>query len=259
MNESQRGSWYFSRDGERIGPVGFADLQLKAKEGGLNPRLDVVWKEGMTDWKPAGEIDGLFERPPTPESFGTIGQPGQTGQGDLSSQVPLSSVREQMRNVIDWPGARRRSLIFVTFLFPILWALLISRGEPFIAKEFGKAIAAKIILGAQILPLVMWAYFSIQRLRNVGMSGWWFLGYLVPFLNLWIAYRSYVCPPGYAFHRKLDAIGILFAILFWLIVLAGLVALAATIALQFGKIADPAIRQQLQELLDKGRQLIPKK
>ena len=68
MNETPPDAWFYSREGERIGPVTFAELKVKATEAALNPRLDMVWTHGMPEWKPAGEIDGLFERRATPEA-----------------------------------------------------------------------------------------------------------------------------------------------------------------------------------------------
>ena len=62
MNDVQQEMWFYSREGEKCGPVSFADLRIKAQEAGLNPRLDLAWTKGMAEWKPAGEIAGLFER-----------------------------------------------------------------------------------------------------------------------------------------------------------------------------------------------------
>ena len=57
MNEMAQDVWFYSQAGERIGPVSFVDLKIKATEGGLNPRLDMVWTHGMPEWKPAGEVE----------------------------------------------------------------------------------------------------------------------------------------------------------------------------------------------------------
>ncbi|MES2921489.1 MAG: DUF4339 domain-containing protein [Verrucomicrobiota bacterium] len=69
MNATQQDAWFYTRGGERTGPVTFSELQMKAAESNLNPRLDMVWRQGMDEWKPAGEIDGLFEKRAAPEKI----------------------------------------------------------------------------------------------------------------------------------------------------------------------------------------------
>jgi hypothetical protein len=58
--------WHYSRDGQESGPVSSADLKRLASKGALL-RTDYLWKEGMAEWKLAGEFPGLFpaEEPAT--------------------------------------------------------------------------------------------------------------------------------------------------------------------------------------------------
>ena len=69
---------------------------------------------------------------------------------------------------------------------------------------------------ALVLPAVL-------RLRNLGMSGWWCLAYLLPIIDLWLIWRLVACPVGYSDHRQLDLVGKIlsafFAIIFGLPVL----------------------------------------
>lgn len=51
--------WHYSSNGEQHGPVSAARLKELATSGELAP-TDLVWKEGMADWKPAKSIKGLF-------------------------------------------------------------------------------------------------------------------------------------------------------------------------------------------------------
>jgi hypothetical protein len=55
--------WHVSRGDKKVGPV--SDNQLKgfAESGKLRPE-DLVWKEGMDEWKPASKIKGLFQPSP---------------------------------------------------------------------------------------------------------------------------------------------------------------------------------------------------
>ena len=51
--------WYYSQGDQKIGPVSPAELKSLADSGQLTAN-DLVWKEGMTEWKSAGKIKGLF-------------------------------------------------------------------------------------------------------------------------------------------------------------------------------------------------------
>ena len=54
--------WHYSKGGQQHGPISAADLKALTKSGELLP-TDMIWKEGMSEWKPAGSLKGLF--PPT--------------------------------------------------------------------------------------------------------------------------------------------------------------------------------------------------
>ena len=55
--------WYYTRKGEREGPVERGTLDMLVQSGELKPD-DLVWTEGMGDWKPASTVEGLFAPPP---------------------------------------------------------------------------------------------------------------------------------------------------------------------------------------------------
>lgn len=59
--------WYYTKNGERKGPVSADGLRLLAQTGQLGPN-DNVWKNGMAQWVPAKTINGLFSTttPPDP-------------------------------------------------------------------------------------------------------------------------------------------------------------------------------------------------
>lgn len=51
--------WHYTNDGNQQGPVSASELKEFAASGSLSPS-DLVWKEGMSDWKPASSVKGLF-------------------------------------------------------------------------------------------------------------------------------------------------------------------------------------------------------
>ena len=50
--------WYYAKDGQQLGPVSAKELKKLADAGQLQAG-DLVWKEGMPDWKPAADVKGL--------------------------------------------------------------------------------------------------------------------------------------------------------------------------------------------------------
>ncbi|MFM7242926.1 MAG: GYF domain-containing protein [Planctomycetaceae bacterium] len=51
--------WFYTRTGERFGPVPLAKVKALADEGWLVPE-DLVWGPGMADWRPAASVKGIF-------------------------------------------------------------------------------------------------------------------------------------------------------------------------------------------------------
>ena len=250
MEDEPHEIWFYSRDGEKHGPVSFTTLQAKAKEASLNPRLDMVWSKGMDEWKLAGEIEGLFKRhavaepPEVPVPTLAAGSPYQPPHGE--------AVAEQMGKQGEWPGARRRSYLIATLIFPLLWAYAIRAGAPFLTTQFGPEIMMFALPGLSLVPLLVIIFISLKRLVNLGMSRWWFLGNIVPVLNLWIGYRCFACPAGYAFHKKLDGAGMFLAIIYWLLLLIAVVATILIIAALAGSWGSPEIQQQIREAVQKA-------
>ena len=53
------GQWYYTKNGQKFGPITDADLKQMASSGALQPN-DSIWKEGMSDWKLASNFKDLF-------------------------------------------------------------------------------------------------------------------------------------------------------------------------------------------------------
>jgi hypothetical protein len=244
VNELPPDAWFFTQAGERGGPVGFADLQSRAKEGGLNPRLDMVWTQGMPEWKPAGEVEGLFEKRAAEEAPEEGLAPA--AMMEMAADRP---VEPWMDPDADWPGARRRSFYALTLLFPLVWHLGFAAAAGFIETVTGPRIMGVLLVVAALVPLIVLIHISLMRFVNLGMSRWWFFGNFVPILHLWVAYRLYVCPAGYAYHKKLDPIGVILAVLFWLLTAFALITLAMILAVLFGLIANPEMQKLIEEAI----------
>lgn len=250
MNDQPQDAWFFSRDGERLGPVTLAELRTKAVQGELNPRLDLVWTQGMPDWKPAGEIDVLFER--------RVGEAATTGNPYQPPQT--ESVAGLMHRQDEWPGARRRAYLTATILLPIIWNMALVYGPGLVGTPLEPSLLQSVNLGGGVLLFVIGLYYGLQRFANLGMSRWWYLGHFVPFLNFWVGYRCFACPAGYAYHKRMDGIGIALAIFYWLLIMVVILALIALVVVLIRFADDPRVAdllRQLRESVDHARQTAP--
>jgi len=69
--------WFYAHGDEQSGPVSAAELKQMAASGKLD-REDLVWREGMEVWAPAGNVRGLFsealpsDAPPTDVPSGAV-------------------------------------------------------------------------------------------------------------------------------------------------------------------------------------------
>ena len=241
---SSQNCWFYTCQGERLGPVNFEELRSMATNSSLDPRLDMVWRQSMDAWKPAGQVDGLFERNNVSvESKETLAPP--TG----SIFPPRKSSRKPTSKNASWPGARRRSFLIVTLLLPLAWHYALAAAGPFLATQFGLTLMEKILPYAAFLPLVALIHFGLKRLVNLGMSRLWCLAVFLPVINLWLGYRCFACPPGYAYHKKLDGSGIALAIVYWIVMSAVVLILAACVAMLCGAIDSPVLLKQLRRLI----------
>lgn len=66
---------------------------------------------------------------------------------------------------------------------------------------------AGLILVVSVVGMIFGIWIAVQRLINVGLSGWWVLGLIVPILNIWVAVQCIAAPEGYAQHKTLDTAG----------------------------------------------------
>lgn len=201
--------WYVTHEGKQFGPVSLDDLKYEAERGELNPRLDMVWKAGMEEWLPAGDLEEIFEKNKEAEKKEEEGS-------SFTSIQPEESKKDRMKIQGRWGGASRSTFIFLSYIFPIIWIAGIAYGATFLKGKFDDNVLGVATMVLFIVPLLIALVVMLQRFRNLGMTRAWFLGLIIPVLNWWLGYRLIACPEGYADHKKLDGIGWVLAILYWL-------------------------------------------
>lgn len=81
------GVWYVGRDGAQLGPFSEAELRAQAARGDLSPE-DLVWRQGMQSWTPAGEVAGLLSGGPSRSAGNPYAAPASDRLGSRSSRGP---------------------------------------------------------------------------------------------------------------------------------------------------------------------------
>lgn len=85
--------WYYAKDGQQQGPVSAKELKRLADAGQLGAG-DLVWKEGMPDWKPAADVKGLVAAAAPPAGEAVVTQPASSTprRGRSRHRSPIGQV-----------------------------------------------------------------------------------------------------------------------------------------------------------------------
>jgi hypothetical protein len=109
--------WYYSVGGQRSGPVTGADLKQLAQAGKLGPD-DLVWKDGMPEWRPAAKVKGLLPPPPPrtgPPDLPPAGGPPPIPTSRTSGSNPLGDLSGPLRSAA-WVKAVSGVGLFLVFV-----------------------------------------------------------------------------------------------------------------------------------------------
>jgi len=122
----------------------------------------------------------------------------------------------------DYGGIRRLQYFGFSFAFGI--------ANNIVQMLLMNAGVQAAVIASGVVGFAVGMYLAVLRLKNLGYSGWWALGMLVPFLNILVALRCIACPEGYADHKTLDtAAKVILGIFLGLFVLA-IAIIAFTVA-----------------------------
>jgi len=151
----------------------------------------------------------------------------------------------------DWPGVKRFGYIAGSIAFGVLSGILPVILLPVVQPTLGDNTSLAL-LGVQGVMAALSIVLAGKRFVNLGMTAWWLLGMLVPFLNWWLGYRLFACPPGYAMHRKMDGAGIFLAIVYWLFLIAGIAVMVLLILAMAGIAVSPELQQQIKDAMEQA-------
>lgn len=126
--------WFYSKHGEQLGPITPGELSEKLSSGELSAK-DLVWKEGMVDWTPLGEVV-LFPPLPKPSVSGQM-------QGSvLKPQPPSLSFAEVQQHVPNYLWQSIVATMFCCMPFGIVAIIYASEVDSHIAT--GNYTAAQV-------------------------------------------------------------------------------------------------------------------
>ena len=147
----------------------------------------------------------------------------------------------------DWPGTRRRTFLLVALALAVAWQFVPDAVQSYLVEGFGAKRAETATSLVIFAPLALMAWLALRRLSNLGMSRWWCLAALAPVANIWLGFRCIACPAGYSYYRKMDAAGIILAILYFIMVVTACLLFAALLFLIFSAKARPELLKQVVE------------
>ena len=196
--------WYYVEAGQQRGPIPKEDLQSKLASGTLEPEA-LVWCEGMTEWKPANSVAGLWvstqqpaplpEAPVSPRaSVSPYAPPAPEppAAGSLS-QVDWSGYVPEGPQIRPWVRYWARTLDFLTFslVFGVAAAVMF----PAFAEMNDSLIGIVLLAFYNLYEPVVLALFGTTpfkallkvRLRNKDGSKLSFWQGLGRTLSVWVA------------------------------------------------------------------------
>jgi uncharacterized RDD family membrane protein YckC len=133
--------WWYSKDGERLGPLAEPQLQKFIQNGDIGP-VDLVWREGMDEWTPQSEVEELSNI-----------------RKSAPPELPIPSSRDQLIE-LEMAGAWRRffaRFVDLWFLAPPI-AFCISYGFSLVSTEFALWIqtpGSDYAFGWFMLPIIL--------------------------------------------------------------------------------------------------------
>jgi len=86
--------WHYTKDGQQHGPSSASELKAFASSGTLLP-TDMVQKEGMTEWRQASKINGLFSPTSVPATNGSK-VPSDLPQISVPPALPKTATKHSL-------------------------------------------------------------------------------------------------------------------------------------------------------------------
>lgn len=243
MSEPQDSAavWYFTRHEQKQGPVTLAVLQQAVAHAKIDTTRDLVWGPGLDAWTKVSEVAALREcvakaPPAVPEE-----KPVTNAKKPAQTESPVAKEQPASTEPYTTPKSKPQSELPATessqyggmgrlvFFFSPILLVAVMYAVFYLLVEYLTVVTQDMglmVLGGVLVLLCFLILFA--RLKNLAMSRahvlWFGLAGVLPYVEdswvllavvgafysislLWLNYRLYVCPEGYAEHRKLDKTG----------------------------------------------------
>lgn len=132
--------WYYNIGGQQHGPVSPTTVKELAASGQL-AQTDMVWKEGMPSWVPAGKLKGLFTDSNDPGAFTASNQgTPATQSGEWPEPGTDISADERV-----WLFPERQLPRFTWFCYAAVWVTFAVNCIAFLMPNTGLLIVVGIV------------------------------------------------------------------------------------------------------------------
>lgn len=216
--------WYLSHAGKKTGPLRAKQIAKLIAGGAFRANEAKVWKEGMQEWKFIPESGVLAQASLEPDVDPALAMDSVDKKPEPATPytAPKSLPSREQFGEIAYGGIGRLAFFLAPLVIvaAFISVLVMVFGASMSVETVSEPVMAGgvIALYAGVFIAIIW--INIARLKNLAMSGWWVLGLIVPILNVWLQWRQFACPEGYANHRELDTIGKVLTFVFVIIPLA---------------------------------------
>jgi uncharacterized membrane protein YhaH (DUF805 family) len=174
----KRQQYMVTSGGETLGPYDSSQIKAYVDQGHLSLD-DRAAALGRSEWRSLKEVLSNSE---VPESL-------------MPAYSPRTFTPKRR-----YPGMARLPYFLSSFGLAVIFEI--------ISAIFLQESSLGYVLVVGLMQSVIGFMIALQRLQNIGMSGWSLLMLLVPILNVVYYVRLAALPPGYEEHKELDAAAI---------------------------------------------------
>lgn len=197
-------SWYYLKDGAQFGPVSQEELKGLFKEKTVKSE-DLVWKDGMSDWKRAGEV---LVSPVAAPIAPQVAEPAPSIGNEIYAPPGASEVTSRGDGSLAGVEIKRASfplllsLGIISFVIIMAGGVLFGIGEENLDNTLitigGVVIAVAVILYIILIVLTLKYLYRCWLIVNTATGGYvkatpgQAVGFLfIPFFNLYWVYVAY--------------------------------------------------------------------
>ncbi|BCX47818.1 hypothetical protein HAHE_17260 [Haloferula helveola] len=185
MAEESR--WFYLSEDQQLGPISQRDLQLLAGGGSITPET-LLWCDGLAEWIPASNVEGLF---PPPRSAGprllfgaeAVAAPAPVATAAVAPAAWTPTVAQAAPPGTDYPSPPPGKVRFGWFVGLASFLMLMPPATvsllSFVSKEAGDLLfllammGALPILGLFIGGLMLLAFGVFKGLKMVALYKAW--------------------------------------------------------------------------------------